>query len=683
MVQDLHSSRKMKASLQAIGLAAVVAAGCSGQITGGGDDGDDDTGVPFEPVTAQVYVPKVKNLMTGLAATDQEVAAVTANPDALKGLIDQWMALPEFQARMLDFFRNAFQQNQVDLNALQSALGGTNLTQINGAYRNRLTRSLMDSFPRTALAIVNEGRPFTETLTTPRYMLTTAMISMMSYIDERPTDDNNKTTDRLANAQVLPGFTFDPKSTATLEQSVTPGNANYMIWHDPVTIPATCTTTPPVVFTNPTTGDKGSGNYRTLFQFLFGQADYPPCYPNGNATTVPVLADSDFEDWHLVTVRPIAAADATAPKFWNIPAARAATELSLHVPRIGFSGTLAFAANWATNVSNESRVTANQALIVAIGQSINGEANITQFPVNATDADHAANPACAGCHQQLDPLKQYLRQSYTLFYHDQQDAAQSAMPAGFNIGGVTAQGRGVGDLMATLASHPRFPLAWAQKLQFWANSTSADEADPELARIAKAFADSNFNFKTLVRETFSSPLVTLAKSTKTTKTNGVILSITRRDQYCATLSNRLGLPDVCGMVSAKPTGAQQQLANRALLLPVDTYYRAFALPSLPTNPDLFFRQSVEAMCGLVANQVIDVKTGTSKYSSADPTTAIADFVATVMGVPPSDPRSAPALAILTNHFTAAKATAGISATDALKSTFTTACISPPAVLVGL
>ena len=32
----------------------------------------------------------------------------------------------------------------------------------------------------------------------------------------------------------------------------------------------------------------------------------------------------------------------------------------------------------------------------------------------------------------------------------------------------------IGDLMTTLASHPRFPLAWAQKLQFWANSTAAE-----------------------------------------------------------------------------------------------------------------------------------------------------------------------------------------------------------------
>ena len=77
-------------------------------------------GIPFEPVGPQTYVPKVKNLLTGLAATDDEVQAVVADPTALRGLIDKWMDLPEFQPRMLDFLRNAFQQNQVTLDQLQA-----------------------------------------------------------------------------------------------------------------------------------------------------------------------------------------------------------------------------------------------------------------------------------------------------------------------------------------------------------------------------------------------------------------------------------------------------------------------------------------------------------------------------------------------------------------------------------
>ncbi|MEO6576069.1 MAG: hypothetical protein ABIP89_19600, partial [Polyangiaceae bacterium] len=56
-------------------------------------------GFPFEPIGPASYVPKVKNLMTGLAATQDEVNSVILDPTALRGLIDQWMTLPEFQGR--------------------------------------------------------------------------------------------------------------------------------------------------------------------------------------------------------------------------------------------------------------------------------------------------------------------------------------------------------------------------------------------------------------------------------------------------------------------------------------------------------------------------------------------------------------------------------------------------------
>jgi hypothetical protein len=185
-----------------------------------------------------------------------------------------------------------------------------------------------------------------------------------------------------------------------------------------------------------------------------------------------------------------------------------------------------------------------------------------------------------------------------------------------------------------------------------------------------------------VRELFSSPLITLATPTQTTLSQGVILSIARRDQYCAALSNRLALPDVCGMVTAMPTAAQNTVSTSARLLPVDTYYRAYELPSLPTNPDLFFRDSAEMMCSAIANQLVDVKMGTSRYSSAKPMDAIADMVSTVMDFVSSDPRAAAAQQILSEHFAAAQM-GGASATDALKSTFTLACIAPTSVILGL
>src|SRR4051812_30111219 len=49
----------------------------------------------FMPAAPSAYTAKVKNLLTGRPPMDSELQAVTADPQALGGLIDQWMAQPE------------------------------------------------------------------------------------------------------------------------------------------------------------------------------------------------------------------------------------------------------------------------------------------------------------------------------------------------------------------------------------------------------------------------------------------------------------------------------------------------------------------------------------------------------------------------------------------------------------
>ena len=41
------------------------------------------------------------------------MAQVTADPSALGTLVDGWMAMPEYQAKMMVFFELAFQQTQI------------------------------------------------------------------------------------------------------------------------------------------------------------------------------------------------------------------------------------------------------------------------------------------------------------------------------------------------------------------------------------------------------------------------------------------------------------------------------------------------------------------------------------------------------------------------------------------
>jgi hypothetical protein len=54
-----------------------------------------------------------------------------------------------------------------------------------------------------------------------------------------------------------------------------------------------------------------------------------------------------------------------------------------------------------------------------------------------------------------------------------------------------------------------------------------------------------------------------------------------------------------------------------------------------------------------------------------------------MALTPSDSRSAPLAALLKSHFTSAMQQAGITATQALRSTFVVACLTPSAVSIGL
>ena len=663
----------------AVGIGFAVQACTVGSDGDSGADGDEPE-VPFEPVKPQVYVAKVKNLLTGLAATDAEVKAVVESPKALRGLIDQWMEEPSFKERMLDFFRNAFQQNQVTFNNLEETFAAK---LDYPAPRAQMVRNIMDSFPLTVWQLMAEGRPFTEALTTNRYMLTTGLMALMSHLDDRRTSDDGTTSSRLAARNPIAKFTMSRTATHSLADTLNPASPNYMVW------PARNfgARTPPIescstmAVTKTSNGPNDLGFYygdAALFGALFGGI---VSFCNNFYSVSSQYEDADWNDWRMVTlnVAPTGSSASADPSFYEILKLRNASTLTLHTQRLGFFGTLAFAANWPTNEANSARVTANQALIVALGSAVGTDPVPAGFMLDPDDAEHAG-PACIGCHAQLDPLRKYFRQSYTVYYRDQIGYANG--PAKFLLDGVSASGTGVKDLANTLAAHPRFALAWAEKLHFWATSTAALSDDPELARVAAAFKDSNFDFKTLVRELFSSPLITLESRTKTTAEKGVLLSIARRDQFCAALSSRLGLPDVCGMHATKPSATQAKVSGRAVVMPVDTYNRGFALPSLPTRPDLFYRQSAESVCSLVADQVIDTGMETSKYKSQNVEAAIDDFVATVMNIPPSDARAAPVRAILADNY-AASIQANAAPKDALKATFTLACISPSSMLVGL
>jgi hypothetical protein len=377
--------------------------------------------------------------------------------------------------------------------------------------------------------------------------------------------------------------------------------------------------------------------------------------------------------------------------FWDVPKLRdpKTTELVMSIPRIGFMTTIAFFANWPTNPSNQYRVTLNQAIIVALNKSFDDRGNTIQIAETSVDSMHITpGSVCFGCHATLDPMRDFYKQSYSLYFFQQLDMNNPKNPipqqATFAVDDVPpTRGVGIEALAKGMATHPRFATGWTQKLCTLANSEECVEEDPEFKRVAEAFRKSNYNFKTLVKELFTSPIVTFASKTKTSDTHGVVMSIARRETFCARLSHRLGGKDVCNMTgeSTLPRIAGQA-KNLSLGVPGSAYSRADEKPMMPHDPNMFFIAGTEKLCSAVAGQLVDGGPTTRWASKTQKDQAIVEFTEQLMGVPPSDPKHDAVIDILNRHYAAAVA-AKETPSDALRSTFTVACSSPLGVSQGL
>jgi hypothetical protein len=645
-----------------------------------------DAAPTFQAVPPSVYVAKVKNILVGLPPTDAEVAAVVADPTQLKTLINGWMQLPEYTAKMQVFFELAFQQTQVTITDF-SDQAYPRQAELNGTTSPLLVQNLIESFSRTVLQLIAQGSPLNDAMTTTSFMMTPAMMEFYAWLDSWQVDDLGAVTDRFKVA--------NPKLTITVEASagpipitetLDPSSPNYMHWYDPdvandAATGAGCGADP---ITYPASG-------ATLHYLLTGSldgrknADGGTCFQYGGSATAAQLQTSDYTTWNMVTIRPPAAGESPTA-FYDLPGLRTAKELVLSIPRVGFFTTPAFNANWQTNTSNMMRVTTNQALIVSTGAAVDGTDMTVPPSTPGLDAEHAApGSACFQCHQLLDPTRSILAATSSWYYHNQSDPTYSTQLGLFAFQGVIKNVSSISDFGSVLATHPLFPAAWVQKLSYYVNSTACDPTDPEFQRIVGVFQSSGFSWNALVAELLSSPLTTYASSTQTVATGGEVVAVSRRDHLCAALNARLGLTDICGLDALTKASALTTIPEIVSGLPSDGYGRGSVAPVLPNQPTLFYRAGTENICEAVAALVIDPAKpapGVTTWSSTSPNTAIADFVSTIVGLPSSDPRAASVQSILQSHFTSA-VQGGATASDALKSTFTAACMTPSAVSIGL
>lgn len=680
--------------------ACVVLAACSGGGGSAGKAGSKPAGsagapgvampeasVPFQADPPTVYVAKVKNLLVGLPPTDDEVTAVVKDPSALGGLVDQWIALPEYATKMQTFFELAFQQTQITITDLADQ-AYPRQADPNTGFRDLLAQNAEESFSRTVLELVSEGLPFTNAITTQRFMMTPALMELYAFFDAWQVNDDGTVNDAFKQANPRVSITVEAQQgPIAIADSLNPSSANFMHFYDPdvggSALAALGCGQDPIVY--PARGD--ALHYLLMGTLVgFKSTAGTTCLQFGGSANAGQLTADDFDTWKMVNVRAPMAGEATT-KFYDLPTLRTSDELVLNLPRVGFFTTPAFFANWQTNISNQMRVTINQALIVAIGADVDGTDPTIPTSTPGLDEAHASAGDCLGCHQTLDPTRSILASTYSWNYHAQDTASYANQKGVFVFRGVQKPVASVMDLAATLASHPLFAPAWVEKLCYYANSSACDPADPEFQRVVSVFVKSGYSWNALVHELMASPLTTNASETMTTRETGGVVAVSRRDHLCTALDARFGFADVCGLNVLTRAAQKDPVPEIVAGLPSDGYGRGAVAPVLPNEPTLFYRAGLENICEVVSARVIDPSStvtapATKTWSSSDPDGAIADFVATVMALVPSDPRSAPAVTILRQHFTSATMT-GASPTVALRSTFVAACLAPSSVSIGM
>jgi len=446
--------RSLLLGLYALGLGSMAcssaanAPGANGGGGGGGSTPNDGGGSPADAVEAAPfaaappasYVAKVKNVLVGLPPTDDEVKAVTADPSSFKTLVAAWMKLPGYQTKMKRFFELAFQQTQVTAVDFSDQTFPKQIG-INVTTTPLLVQNAQQSFARTMIELLSQGRPLNDAVTTNKLMMTTALKELYAFLDVWQVDDAGKVTDLFRLAHPKQPITVEAAGgPIPIADTLDPASPNYMHWYNPDVATndmqvAGCTQDP-LVYDPPSAA--------TLHYLLYGALDGRKnptagglnCPPAGGTAAAPQLdATKDFDDWTLVTIRAPKAPETTTA-FYDLPTLRAATELVLGTPRTGFFSTPAFFANWQTNTSNQMRVTLNQTLIVALGAQVDGTDATVPATTPGLDRDHATSAACVACHQTLDPLRSIFAATYSWNYHAQADPLFSAQKGLFAFHGV-------------------------------------------------------------------------------------------------------------------------------------------------------------------------------------------------------------------------------------------------------
>lgn len=458
-----------------------------------------------QPAGGFEVLRKTKYFITGAAVTAEELQAATDSNDQLvkaefDGLVQTWMNSPDFTEKRRHFFMLALQQDPANRN-YQRQLRNTNGLKISPVLNN-----LEDSIIRTAERIYQEKEDFRSIVYTTEHEVTTATLLILTMLD------NPFFLSRIGN----------------------PDGAS-------------------------------SNSPRDLIDLVYEDGD--PDY------------QSDTSDWRTVDLQfdPTSTEMQEAGPFddgTNLAFLRSVRDggtIRLRTPRTACSSP-AFFQKWETNADNRFRVHVNQCFIIALGTSFAVDdptrPNLETLPgLNPQEIPGTAD--CMGCHKNMDPMLsayeahfEYESQRFrpnsvesAEFYNAESGRALGYNPDNnrrdpfytyqgfpepyFSFQGVNQQGQNLLSILQATATHPESAMAWTLKVCQYSSSTHCERDDPEMIRVAEAFAASGFRLDVLFYQFFTSKFMTHTYAEDETAYPGAQVSVSRRDHYCQALKVRL------------------------------------------------------------------------------------------------------------------------------------------------
>jgi len=629
---------------------------------------------PFEANTSVEALAKAKYMLSGLAPTGNELDFLgddnVVNKQDLSRLIRDWQQTPEYEVKIKEFLRLSLHQKVPDGTRYQEQLGDSCRNR-NRLDCESLNKNLEDMFMLTAWDHAGEGGNISNVLTTRRWKVTTGILSALIFLEKGNQEDPNE-SDPFAYREEVDG-----------------------------NIP-----TRPIYWYSYMEGleDEDFEDWRTI---ELAHSDSPRDY-------TPVILESNGDpviEYYRYNSSKDAVKGFADPDFLpNLRRVGDGGRIAFRFPRVGFFSTPAFLELWQTNDDNDFRVTAAQTMIAALDATFTADdvtAPVsTSGTVHGIDDVHAApDTVCYQCHQHMDPMR--------LVFKNHQVSKHRGKPydddltATFSFLGERKSMSTVDDFARIIVEHPRYPVAWVQKLCMWSNSQRCTETDPEFIRLASSFKSNNFDFALLVQDFFSSPIFTGAELIDTHKDYEFLVSKSRSNHLCDAMDAR--------MVSLSNTGTTRNdlLDSRSAGLCGDN--RLFGIlgqdqiargqVDMITTSELgaFESKSIDLRCSSVASDVID--TNDSSVLNVDNMSSdevLDELVQKIIGLPENHPRYLDVrtelgrLEEIASHSTrcssdeaaftqegAISCGFGQNKRDSLRSAWFAACTSPDIISIGL